>query len=239
MAHWRHFCDQRARFCCSGLQFGIYELVKVLWIAQRGLDPNALIGDIANLVMGLISGTFTQSLTCPLKTVAIRIGSGVTGDKTMAQAARNIYKEGGIGGFFAGNLTGLISQPGTIAFSFYFFERFRFLGGKLMPGADQLIAFLAGGLAQSAAVVIMYPFRAAKDKLQGQKEGTYSGMVDVWSQAYRSGGLFGDGGVYGGCIQDAVGNFTKKGLTFWSRDLFVALFMAIFAGGSGGSGGEL
>ena len=140
--------------------------MKVLWIAQRGLDPNALIGDIANLVMGLISGTFTQSLTCPLKTVAIRIGSGVTGDKTMAQAARNIYKEGGIGGFFAGNLTGLISQPGTIAFSFYFFERFRFLGGKLMPGADQLIAFLAGGLAQSAAVVIMYPFRAAKDKLQ-------------------------------------------------------------------------
>ena len=78
--------------------------MKVLWIAQRGLDPNALIGDIANLVMGLISGTFTQSLTCPLKTVAIRIGSGVTGDKTMAQAARNIYKEGGIGGFFAGNL---------------------------------------------------------------------------------------------------------------------------------------
>ena len=87
----------RPGVCRSGLQFGIYELVKVLWIAQRGLDPNALIGDIANLVMGLISGTFTQSLTCPLKTVAIRIGSGVTGDKTMAQAARNIYKEGGIG----------------------------------------------------------------------------------------------------------------------------------------------
>ena len=61
---------------------------------------------------------------------------------------------------------------------------------------------------------------------------------EVW--AHAGGGLFGDGGVYGGCIQDAVGNFTKKGLTFWSRDLFVALFMAIFAGGgSGGSGGEL
>ena len=103
--------------------------MKVLWIAQRGLDPNALIGDIANLVMGLISGTFTQSLTCPLKTVAIRIGSGVTGDKTMAQAARNIYKEGGIGGFFAGNLTGLISQPGTIASSTVASK------GRSVPGA--------------------------------------------------------------------------------------------------------
>ena len=79
----------------------------------------------------------------------------------------------------AGNLTGLISQPGTIAFSFYFFERFRYLGNRFLPGADQLIAFLAGGLAQSAAVVVMYPVRAAKDKLQGQREGTYAGLGDV------------------------------------------------------------
>ena len=81
--------------------------------------------------------------------------------------------------YSAGNLTGLISQPGTIAFSFYFFERFRYLGSRVLPGADQLIAFLAGGLAQSTAVVITYPARAAKDKLQGQKEGTYTGLVDV------------------------------------------------------------
>jgi|EP01044_Picomonas_judraskeda_P008297 hypothetical protein len=78
-----------------------------------------------------------------------------------------------------GNMAGLISQPGTIMFSFYFFERFRYLGGRVLPGADQLIAFLAGGLAQSAAVVIMYPARVAKDKLQGQRKGTYTGLGDV------------------------------------------------------------
>lgn len=42
-----------------------------------------------------------------------------------------------------------------------------------------------------------------------------------------AGGLFGNGGIYGGCIQDAVGNFAKKGLTFWSRDLFVAAFVQL------------
>ena len=67
--------------CCSGLQFGVYELVKGLWIQQRGLSPTALIGDIANLVMGLISGCVTQSLTCPIKTIAIRIGAGVAGGR--------------------------------------------------------------------------------------------------------------------------------------------------------------
>jgi hypothetical protein len=184
--------------------------------------------------MGLISGCITQSLTCPIKTVAIRIGSGVTGENSMGEAASNIYKEGGVGGFLyanfllavhchwglysqhyglyqnltalnstttlpaqqwmhaaamhwfallllysAGNLTGLISQPGTIALSFYFFERFRYLGNRILPGADQLIALLGGGLAQSAAVVITYPARAAKDKLQGQREGMYTGLTDV------------------------------------------------------------
>ena len=29
----------------------------------------------------------------------------------------------------------------------------------------------------------MYPLRAAKDKLQGQKEGTYTGMMDVLRKA--------------------------------------------------------
>ena len=102
--------------------------------------------------------------------------------------------------------------------------------GNRFIGSEHLVSFLAGGLAQSTAVVLMYPFRAAKDKLQGQKEGTYTGMLDVWRQGYKAGGLFGNGGVYGGCVQDAVGNFTKKGLTFWSRDLFVALFMSLFVG---------
>lgn len=49
--------------------------------------------------MGLISGCVTQSLTCPIKTVAIRISSGVTGEKTMGEAVSNVYKESGIGGF--------------------------------------------------------------------------------------------------------------------------------------------
>ena len=83
----------------SGLQFGVYELVKGIWIRQRGLSPTALIGDIVNLIMGLISGCITQSLTCPIKTIAIRIGSGVTGEKSMGEAASNIYKEAGVGGF--------------------------------------------------------------------------------------------------------------------------------------------
>ena len=55
--------------------------------------------------------------------------------------------------------------------------------------------------------------------------GTLSDLAIVVADA--AGGLFGSGGIYAGCIQDAVGNFAKKGLTFWSRDVFVALFMIL------------
>eukprot|EP01043_Picozoa_sp_COSAG02_P049397 COSAG02_NODE_4957_length_4782_cov_2.868674_5_plen_113_part_00 len=102
MAHIGHFAAGRP-ITRSGLQFGVYEFFKGLWQRQRGLSPDALIGDIANLIMGLISGTITQSLTCPIKTVAIRIGSGVTGETSMGEAASNIYKESGVGGFLCVN----------------------------------------------------------------------------------------------------------------------------------------
>ena len=36
-------------------------------------------------------------------------------------------------------------------------------------------------------------------------------------------------GIYGGMGADIVSAFVKKGLTFWSRDVFVSLFMAVFA----------
>ena len=53
--------------------------------------------------MGLISGCFTQTLTCPIKRIAIRIGSGLTGETSMGEAASNIYKEAGVGGFLCAN----------------------------------------------------------------------------------------------------------------------------------------
>ena len=150
----------------------------------------------------------------------------------MIEAVRNIAREGGLSAFFVGNATGLISQPITIALSFFFFERFRvlfsqMLAAKATAAGNQLATFMAGGLAQAAAVVLAYPLRMAKDKLQGAAEGTYTGMLHVWREAYCKGGVFANGGVYGGCVQDAGGNFAKKGLTFWSRDLFVSAFAAL------------
>ena len=93
------------------------------------------------------------------------------------------------------------------------------------------VTALAGGFATSAATVVAYPPRMAKDRLQAASDGTYSGMFDVWCRAYREGGVFKNGGIYGGCIQDASSQFAKKGATFWSRDLFVAAFVALMSRG--------
>ena len=79
-----------------------------------------------------------------------------------------------------GNLTGLAAQPLTIALSFLFFERLKIYaddGIDMLPNAVSVT--LAGGVSSCLAVIIAYPLRSAKDKLQGMTDGQYTGMVDV------------------------------------------------------------
>ena len=133
-------------------------------------------------------------------------------------------------GFWRGNAAGLTSQPLTIAFTFFFFERLRFWA-EAAYGASQLATAVAGGLAQSSAAFLLYPLRFSKDKLQAAKAGEYSGMIDVLQKAYRRHGLL--KGVYGGVAGEIAGNFVKKSLTFWSRDLFVLFWIKALTGGFG------
>ena len=92
------------------------------------------------------------------------------------------------------------------ALSFYFFERFRFFAERAF-GPSPLLTFLAGGLAQCVTVVIVYPVRSGKDLLQGQRKGQYKGLLDVWAQSYRAGGV---GALYGGMGADLASVFVKR-----------------------------
>lgn len=174
----------------NGINFGVYELVKLYWQRRTGAAVGALVPDVTNLFMGLFSGVITQCCTSPLKVVAVRLGSGNTGEKSMSEACRNLWKEGGAFAFFRGNLAGLSSQPLTIALSFYFFERFRFYAERAF-GVSSAVTLIAGGLAQDATIMVVYPVRSAKDKLQGQKDGQYSGVMDVWRASYQKSGIRG------------------------------------------------
>lgn len=208
----------------NGINFGIYELVKLYYQRHTGSAVGTLVPNVTNLLMGLFSGVITQTVTSPLKVVAVRLGSGNTKDQSMAAAFRNVWREGGFGAFFRGNVAGLTSQPLTIALSFYFFERLRFyaehvVGASpattLVTGAARCSALLcmrptsstqfrqhaaptllccmgaSGGLAQDLTILLVYPVRSAKDKLQGQTDGEYSGLVDVWRTAYCRSGVRG------------------------------------------------
>ena len=196
----------------NGFQFGFYEAIKLLWQRQVGAVAGTLVPPISQMLMGLAAGCLTQTCTCPIKVLAIRIGAGATGEKSMGEACRNILKESGLGGFWRGNMTGLTSQPLTIALTFYFFERFRFYA-EAAYGASQLVTAVTGGLAQATACLLIYPLRIAKDKIQAAKSGEFTGMSDVLGKAYRRHGLL--KGVYGGVASEVAGNFVKKGLTFW------------------------
>ena len=127
----------------NGINFGVYELIKLYYQRRTGSALGALVPDVTNLLMGLVSGVATQSATSPLKVVAVRLGSGNTSDRSMAEAYRNIWREGGVAAFFRGNIAGMTSQPLTIALSFYFFERMRFYAER-MVGASAATTLITG-----------------------------------------------------------------------------------------------
>jgi hypothetical protein len=127
----------------NGINFGVYELIKLYYQRRTGLALGALVPDVTNLLMGLVSGVVTQSVTSPLKVVAVRLGSGNTSERSMAAAYRNVWREGGLAAFFRGNLAGMTSQPLTIALSFYFFERLRFYAEHVV-GASSATTLITG-----------------------------------------------------------------------------------------------
>ena len=92
---------------------------------------------MSGLALGLVAGCCTQCSTSPLKVVAIRLAAGTTTETGMLEATANIWREGGLSGFFRGNLTGLAAQPLTIALSFLFFERLKIFadGIDMLPNA--------------------------------------------------------------------------------------------------------
>ena len=151
----------------------------------------------------------------------------MTGESTTLEVVRNVWREGGVAAFFRGNMSGLAAQPLVIALSFFFFERLR-LPAETVLGTSVLVVVLVGGVANCLSIVAAYPLRMAKDKLQSQKDGQYSGLLDVWAQSYGARGL---GGLYSGLSADLASAFVKRGLTFWCKEAVLELLLDNAAGG--------
>lgn len=222
----------------NALQFGFYDRFKQQWEMHYHFSPTEVLPPVSAMLVGLAAGCVTQCCTSPLKVVAMRLTAGRTGETSGFEAAQNVWREGGLPAFFSGNLSGLVSQPLGIALSFSFFELLR-PAAETLFGSSVLVSVCTYSVANCISIVIIYPLRMGKDKLQSQKDGEHSGLLDVWTTTYRERGI---NGLYSGLGADLTSAFIKRGITFWCKEAVLATLldndMGGFAIGAVGSSAE-
>ena len=83
---------------------------------------------------------------------------------SMAQGMRDMYTQGGIKGFFRGNLINCIKIAPETAFKFLFFDEIKKLISHDPSNVTIFERFAAGGLAGSVTQMMIYPLEILKTR---------------------------------------------------------------------------
>ncbi|KAI5825587.1 mitochondrial carrier [Schizophyllum commune Tattone D] len=81
--------------------------------------------------------------------------------------------------------------------------------------AEQIKAFIAGGVGGVCAVLVGHPFDLTKTRLQTAPEGTYKGAVDVVRKTLAKDGVT---GLYRGVVPPLLGVTPIFAVSFWAYD---------------------
>ncbi|KZT50611.1 mitochondrial carrier [Calocera cornea HHB12733] len=218
-------------FSQSYAYFFAYTVVRTAYLRRltRRASSGATvqISTAMELLLGALAGALAQIFTIPVSVIATRqqIGSAhlhsshasnQERDNSFLGVARDIVREDGITGLWAGLKPGLVLTVNP-AITYGVFERIKGIvlardgGTKLKPGT----AFMVGALSKTLATVVTYPYIMAKIRLQarwhGQEDdlptGTerlapapapghthhqkYSGAVDLLAQVLKEDGFKG------------------------------------------------
>lgn len=145
-----------------------YEWVKSRFIAQKGA-----LSVIDNIITGAIAGAATATLSNPIWVINTRMLVKQESEErdSSLQAARQIYKEEGLKGFFRGLLPSLFLVLNPII-QYTLYERLRLwlavqrqATSKILTGLD---FFLLGAISKLCATSMTYPYIVLKSRMQLQ-----------------------------------------------------------------------
>lgn len=165
-----------------GTYFGSYEVLQGIAFGDRlGFTPSGSM----YLLCSFAAGIWTQAITNPIWVVKTRIlGSKSTDEaapSSLKDACKQIYKQGGLMGFWRGFLPGTL---GTAQSAAYFA-----LYGPLKPWikhkydlSDTATYFISSALAKSVAATVMYPHQVLRSRMQFSEVSLVDAIKVVYAQ---------------------------------------------------------
>lgn len=126
---------------------------------------------------GANAGAISRTLTAPLERLKIIIQSQSPFEKkSIFKEFKNIYKDGGLKGFFQGNGANVVKIIPESALRFMIYDEVkRYISGNATRTTG-LQKFLSAGISGFLSHTIVYPLEIAKTRLSLAEKGLYSGI---------------------------------------------------------------
>ncbi|KAK7206399.1 mitochondrial carrier domain-containing protein [Myxozyma melibiosi] len=190
----------------SAIKFGSFEASKRLFAELEGTTVNNMSG-ISSFIAGGIGGAVSQFAVYPLDTLKFRVqceaeSSDLRGNKLMVKTAKDMWRSGGLLGYYRGIILGIGGIFPYAALDLGTFEAMKRAYIKTTAkkeGIDEenvkisnLAVLTMGALSGSVGASVVYPINLLRTRLQAQGTAahpqTYTGMRDVLQKTIRNEG---------------------------------------------------
>jgi solute carrier family 25 phosphate transporter 23/24/25/41 len=219
-----------ARSSCTRLERG-NPVVLASMIAWRVWTDNEKV--LKTLFAGAVAGCVSRTCTSPLEVIATlqMSGNAINNGDILSQLGQ-LYREEGALGFFKGNGANCLKVAPSRAIQFAVYEKIKLSvlkqsQARARPGTDVSLSpygrLCAGGLAGMVASSFVYPLEVVKTMLT-VSPGSYHGIFDAFTSAYRDGGLQ---GFYTGWFPTLVAMFPYVGIEFMIYETFKKAYLRI------------
>lgn len=225
-------------------------------------EPSQLRRALIDASAGAISGGISRTVTSPLDVIKIRFQvqlepttswgivhrnlSGPSKYTGMVQAAKDIFREESLPGFWRGNVPALLMVMPYTAIQFTVLHKFKAYVSGSSKAEDHIrlspyLSYISGAVAGCAATVGSYPFDLVRTILASQGEPkVYPNMRSAFVGIFNARGFQ---GLYAGLSPTLVEIVPYAGLQFGTYDTFKRWAMALnrfrFSEGYAGSDDSL
>ncbi|KAG1738202.1 mitochondrial carrier domain-containing protein [Suillus lakei] len=199
--------DTGATLLSSFLYYYVYSFLREFVIRGNGKSKAAMLSLPQELAIGYLSGIASRSITTPLNLITVRLQTARVSDDFSAQGGtsrftatcRQIFREEGLRGFWKGFSSNFILSLNP-AVTLYLFQQYRrvMLKGKERASPPPGHSFVGGALANSIAVIILYPLLLAKTVVQASRRSNSTNDSSREGPSIRSSlqGIYTAGGFF-------------------------------------------
>ncbi|KAM9957656.1 hypothetical protein ACTFIW_012623 [Dictyostelium discoideum] len=151
-------------------------------MVEKKEKASSLRNTITYMLAGSVAGFASRTSTAPLERVKIMCQLNHGKPISLISAFKACYKDGGIRGFFRGNLANIIKVSPESAVKFGTYEYVKKLFAENDCELTSAQRFISGSVAGVVSHTTLFPLEVVRLRLSAEVAGTYNGIFDCFKK---------------------------------------------------------